>query len=212
MGASTIAFRPPLLGPAKYDIAVHLDERRTCEFHVELADRAKVIGQECDLKWQLQVRGPTAQPAIVGVVISAAPEAMRLFVRRDEERIYDTRISPAYVEANPAERGETPDFCGQSSLLKPDCIRGTSQCKPFVASCDGPEDCPGKQSCCAAPGWGMEYGAERSMECTSRSACLTRIESFVICHEDADCPKDMACSDRSLEGDFDKTLLACAPR
>lgn len=212
LGAATISFRPPLLGPAAYDIALDLDARRTCLFRVELGERAKVLEQNCTAKWQLQVRGPAGQPAIVGMVISAAPEMMQLRVTRGAERIYDTSVTPQYLEADPGERGEVQDYCGQSTLLKPECIRGSSQCKPFATICDGPEDCPGTQACCAAPDWGMEYGAAHSMECTTRSACLSRIESFIVCHADADCPKDMRCADESLAEDYEQKLQACAQR
>lgn len=211
LGAATISFRPPLLGPAIYEISLDLDQRRPCTFRVELGQRAEVREQACSAKWQLQVRGRAGQPAITGVVVSAAPEMMHLRVTRGGERIYDTSVKPQYLEANPGERGEVQEYCGQSTFLKPECIRGSSQCKPFGVICDGPEDCPGGQACCAAPDWGMEYGAANSMECTTRSACLSRIESFVVCHDDADCPKQMRCSDDSLSEEYERKLRACAP-
>ncbi len=209
-GATSVQFGPPLLGPATYHFSFDLRSRGHCEFSVALNTQAKVERQSCDLKFQLQVRGPAGEPAIVGVVLSASPPELALRVQRQEEAIYDTVITPTY--AVEALRAEAEDFCGQSTLVKPECIRGSSQCKPFSVLCAGPEDCDNGWACCAAPGWGMEYGAARAMECTTRRACSTRIDSYVVCHEDAHCPKGMGCTDTSLKTDFEKPLTVCAPR
>ncbi len=208
-GATSVQFGPPLLGPATYHFDFELGSRGHCEFSVELNTRAKVLQHQCDTKFQLQLRGPPGEPAIVGVLLSESPTELGVRIRRLDETIYETVVTPLY--AVEAMRDGPDAFCGQSTLVKPECLRGSSQCKPFPVLCEGPEDCAEAGACCAAPGWGEQYGAERSMECTGRRACSSRIDSYVVCHQDTDCPKGMTCTDASLKDDFEKPLTVCEP-
>ncbi len=209
-GATTLQFRPPLTGTGRYAISLGLGQARQCALELSLLPTPRLQAEQCDVRLKLNVGGTPTHPTVRGLVLNASPQRLDLTVSHETELLYQTTLTPTYAfEALRDESGD--NFCGASTLISPPCVRGSSQCKPFAVLCDGPEDCPEGQACCAAPAWGDEHGADRSMECTGRQACLRRIESFVACHVDADCPRAMACTDRSLIPDFETPITVCAP-
>jgi hypothetical protein len=128
-------------------------------------------------------------------------------ISRAGELLYDAAISPKYT-AYPTTREESKRFCGDRALVELACVRGSSVCAPFASSCDGPEDCPRGSVCCLDPDLAREHGPRAASECKSESRCLNGF-AHIACHEAAECPKGMACSDTALAADFKTAIVGC---
>jgi hypothetical protein len=201
-------FRPPLSQPGPYRFTLALDDAPPrCEFDVELPANKPVNTSRCGMPLELQTRGAALDASIVGLTVGASPKKLRLTVRQGAEVIYDSRLDPVYA-AEATSRAESKRFCGLRARVTPQCIRGTSQCLPFRAACDGPEDCHEAKICCVSPESGHEFGYKSASQCTSRSYCIGRL-AHIACHLDRDCPKDMTCTDTSLETEFSPALRGC---
>jgi hypothetical protein len=167
--------------------------------------------------WQRKAPGSGSNPVNSGSLIQGLGGAEQRNAVLDPttpaqpgELLYDAQLTPNYG-VDLAQRPEHGDarFCGPAALLKPACIRGSAQCAPFAATCDGPEDCAKGQVCCAAPSWGMEYGANNAIECSSRGQCTGRIDSYVACHADPECDAGYICSDDPAGAEFEPKLKLC---
>jgi hypothetical protein len=186
------------------------DDDKICEFEARLPVRQPVNTKPCDMKIALETRIHAGHWSILGLTIGRAPERLEFRVQRQAELIYDAILEPRYAPYA-TRREDDKRFCGDRALVQPVCRRGSSQCAPYAASCDGPEDCPDRKVCCVSPEWGREYGPLAAAECSGRRSCLDRLAQ-IACHSDAECPDDMACSDASLAEHFRAPLLACKPR
>jgi hypothetical protein len=219
-GALRVELRPPLKGPATFHFSLDTaapgsaERHEHCEFDVTLSAKAEVTRKQCAYPWQLQLREARGEVAITGMLLGATPEHLSLAIRGGDELLYDTELQPTYDSNITALRPESGEerFCGRAALLKAPCVRGSSQCVPFAALCDGPEDCGAGHVCCAAPAWGMEYGARNSMECSTRGQCAARIESYVACHSDSDCTSGFACEAGGEGESFKPALQLCTPK
>ncbi len=201
-------FRPPLAHPGPYHFALGLDDSPPrCEFDVALPADKPVNTSRCGMRLELQTRGAASDASIVGLTVGESPKKLHVIVRRGAEAIYDSFIEPVYA-AQRTTRKESKHFCGQRASVSPTCIRGTSQCTPFPAACDGPEDCPAPRICCISPESGHEYGYKSASQCASRAYCIARL-AHIACHTDEDCPKDMKCTDNSLEAEFKPAIRVC---
>jgi hypothetical protein len=210
-GAVFIELRPPLSEPGPYRFRLTLDGRdKPCEFEVPLPVRAPVNTAECGVALALETRVQAGQSSIVGLTIGAAPERLEFQVRSKAEAIYNVMLEPHYAPYE-TRREDSKRFCGDRAFVRPTCLRGSSQCVPFAVSCDGPEDCADGKACCVSPEWGREYGPHAASECSGRRSCLDRF-AHIACHEDTDCPADMACGAFSLAADFARPLRSCAVR
>jgi hypothetical protein len=207
-GGVFIEFRPPLTQPGPYQFTLALnDSPPRCQFEVALPADKPISTSRCGMRLELQTRGAASDASIVGLTVGKSPKKLHLIVKRGVELIYDSRIAPAYA-AEPTTRKESKYFCGERASISPQCIRGTSQCTPFSAACDGPEDCPAGKICCVSPESGHEYGYKSASQCASRAYCIGRL-AHIACHTDEDCPKDMSCTDTSLETEFKPAIRGC---
>jgi hypothetical protein len=219
-GALRLELRPPLKGPGPFVFALDTFDAEAvaptqhCEFEVRLDKEATITRKQCAYPWQLQLRGSPGPIAITGLLLGVTPARLALSIRDPHEALFDTTLTPNYANGMVALRPEGGEerFCGSSALLKVPCVEGSAQCTPFHALCDGPEDCPAGKVCCAAPAWGLEYGAANAMECSSRATCVARIESFVACHSDEHCVKPDVCADDPAGRSFTPVLRLCVPK
>jgi hypothetical protein len=195
--------------PGPYHVRFELDDER-CEFDVSLPISGSVDKRACPKPLELETRVQDGKTSLVGVAVGATPDHVRFVVQRGRAVLYDTSTEPSY-SPYAVRREDEKKFCGDRAFLKPECRPGSPGCAPYPAACDGPEDCSGGKSCCLAPDQAKEYGAAVATECASRRRCL---DSFgaLACHTDAECPPDMACSDRSLEKYYRTPVLACQNR
>jgi hypothetical protein len=208
-GAVFVELRPPLAAPGPYHFRLSLDDdERGCAFDVQLPMKRRVDTKACKMALTLETRVHGTTESILGLTIGAAPERFRFRVTRGSELIYDTELQPRYAPYATL-REESKRFCGDRAFVKPECLRGSSQCAPYVAACSGPEVCGGGQVCCVSPDRAREYGAYAAAECSSQRSCLDRFAQ-IACRKDADCPSDMRCSDRSLAREFHQPLSVCA--
>ncbi len=204
-GGLFIELRPPLLEPGPYRFRLELDDgERVCSF--EAVPGGSAHKTDCKMALEITSRLSNGEQSIVGVAVAAAPEELRLLVMQGKQAIYDTRLEPKYAPY-PVRREDERRFCGDRAFVKPSCQRGSPQCAPFPARCDGPEDCGAAEICCLSPEWGREYGVKAASVCSGRRACLDRF-ARVACHADADCAGS-SCSDQSLAADFNPPLKAC---
>lgn len=212
-GGLFIELHPPLAEPGPYRFRVAVDTGQApCEFEVPLPLPSKdaVDTKHCAMTVELRTLTRGEHTSIVGVAVGASPKRFEFRVTRAGESIYDAHLEPKYTPY-PTKREDNKRFCGEQAFVKPACLRGSSQCSPFPAACSGPEACAKPKVCCVSPEWGRDYGVKAASECSSSRGCLDRF-ARIACHVDADCPKDMACDDRSLEGEFKPALVACRPR
>ncbi|HLV19934.1 MAG TPA: hypothetical protein VKZ49_03600 [Polyangiaceae bacterium] len=205
-GAVFVELRPPLLDPGVYHFRWILDDGTTCEHDQRLPPPKAPPRHACKLALALETRTTGARTSIVGLRLGAAPKKLRFEVKRDGEAIYAADLEPEY---SPYEirREDDKRFCGPRALLRPPCIRSSSQCLPFEPSCDGPEDCASDRVCCVDTDSGREFGAEAASQCRTRRACLDGFGA-VACHRDADCPKTSRCGATPLS-EFRPALLVC---
>lgn len=210
-GGVFIEFHPPLEALGNYHFRLSLDgAEKACEFDVPLPLPANAQKPACHMALDLRSKLEAGKVRIAGLTFGAAPERFSLQVRHDGELLYDSNVVPTYTPY-PMRREESRRFCGDQAFVKPACLRGSSACAPFSASCGPEAPCPGKKVCCASPEWAMEYGPLAATECSSERRCLERY-GHIVCATDADCPKDMACEDASLRGEYKPALTMCQPR
>lgn len=207
-GAIFFEFHPPLSGQGRYVIDVDLDRGdKRCEIELGLPLTGQPDKSRCPMTLELKTQGERAATQLVGFAVGAAPEQVALSVRKGNEVLYETKLEPSYspysVEREPGGR-----FCGDRAFVQPACIRGTSECWPFVTNCDGPEDCNRGRVCCVDPEWGADYGSSTATECTSSSRCLSRMAQLA-CHEDAHCPSEMKCTHAPFADQFRGALSVC---
>jgi hypothetical protein len=206
-----LELRPPLAEAGPYRFRLVLDGGpEVCEFELSLPVTGSVDKSRCRRALELSTRVQDGVTSLVGLALGASPEELALEVRRGADVIYDTTLAPTYSPYE-VRREDERRFCGERAFLEPECRRGSPECLPFRASCDGPEDCADRRSCCANPEQGREYGVKVATECRSRQSCLDGFGS-IACHSDADCPDDMACDDASIAKDFTPALRACSAR
>lgn len=212
-GGLFIELHPPLSEPGPYGFRVALDTGKApCDFVVPLPLPANgvVDTKHCGMTMELRTRKQGERTSIVGLAVGASPKRFQFQVKRNGESIYDARLEPKYTPY-PTKRADNKRFCGEQAFVKPECLRGSSECAPFAAACSGPEACAKPKVCCVSPEWGRDYGARAASECGSARGCLERF-ARIACHADADCPKDMACDDTSLTNEFKPAVIACRPR
>ena len=208
-GGVFVEFKPPLLAPGPYQFRLELDDGdKLCVFEATPGGAARKI--DCKRALEITSREQPSGQSIVGVAIAGDPERLRLAVKQGAAVVYDTMIEPTYAPYA-VRREDDPRFCGDRAFVHPACRRGSPQCAPFAAACDGPEDCAAPKVCCASPEWGREYGVRAATECSSQRDCLDRF-ARVACHADADCGDDSVCDDASLAADFSPPLKACRKR
>ena len=207
-GALFIDFQPPLLQPGPYHFALYLDDAKTgCEFDVPLPTRQPVHTGRCGMRLELHTQGKDADVSVTGLTAGASPKKLHLVVTRGPELLYDQTVAPSYA-AELTPRSESQHFCGKRAEFTAACQRGTSQCLPFAANCDGPEDCANRRVCCASPEAGRSYGYKLATRCTTASYCISRL-AHIACHDNDDCPKDMVCTDASFRGEFQPAVTGC---
>ncbi len=210
-GGVFIEFQPPLTEPGPYVFKLSLDEAlKPCEFEVSLPVPARVDTSRCTMAVELKTQSRGKHQSIVGLTFAAAPKRFGLAIKSGNETVYDAHIAPHY-SPYPIRRDENRRFCGDQALVKPACVRESSQCLPFRASCSGPEGCEKPKACCANPDFGREFGSAAATECSSKNYCLERY-GRIACHLDSDCPADSQCVDDPAGSDFKPTLRLCAPR
>jgi hypothetical protein len=212
-GGVFVELHPPLSEPGPYQFRIALDTGAPpCEFSVPLPLPAKSVvdTKHCGMATELKTRVQGEHASIVGLTFGAAPKHLRFQLKRAGEIIYDLGIDPHYTPY-PVRREENKRFCGEQAFVKPACVRGSSGCAPFVASCTGPEACTSPKVCCVSPEWGRDYGVKAASECSFSRGCLNRFGS-IACHADSDCPKDMVCDDKSISAEFKPVLVTCRPR
>ena len=209
-GGVTLEFHPPLNAPGKYRFKLGLGEEQPCEFELRLPFEGEPDKKGCRLTLALTTKTRGKLASISALTFAAHPDEFQLKVTRDKETLYDATLTPHYAPYETL-RSEDKRFCGERARLEPTCVRGSSQCGPYPASCDGPEDCQEKAVCCATPEWGREYGVQFATECTSKSSCLARL-AHIACHTDQDCPKDMRCAEESLASEYQSRLVGCLPK
>ncbi|HVJ14989.1 MAG TPA: hypothetical protein VM686_06095 [Polyangiaceae bacterium] len=208
-GGLFVEFRPPLLAPGPYRFRLELDGgERVCSFEATPGGNARKT--DCKMALEITSRLQGDVQSIVGLAVAAAPERVRLEVKQGGELVYDTGLEPEYAPYA-VRREDDRRFCGDRAFVKPSCIRGSSQCAPYAAACDGPEDCSAPKICCASAEWGREYGAKAASECSSLQGCLDRF-ARVACHGDGDCANGGLCTDGSLAAEFKPALKACQER
>jgi hypothetical protein len=209
-GAVTLEFHPPFADPGSYHLQLSWEGAAPCELtlKVPLDSAAKDHTKTgCGRALQVRTQVQDGRASITGLTFAAAPERFTLRAQRDGEAIYDTELEPKYAPY-PTSRAEDHHFCGDRALVLPPCLRGSSECAPFPASCTGPEGCGAKQACCLTPEWGRDFGAKAASECTTTNGCFAHL-GHLGCHLDADCPPDMRCGDTLLAADFSPSVLVC---
>ncbi|MFZ5893189.1 MAG: hypothetical protein ACOY0T_19170 [Myxococcota bacterium] len=210
-GGVFVEFHPPLSEPGPFQFSVRLDDNpEACEFAVPLPVPERVDTSHCKMAVELKTLNRGKHASISGLTFAAAPKSFQLKVTRGGEALYDTKVEPHY-SPYPTKREENKRFCGEQAFVQPKCVRGSSECAPYKASCDGPEDCDKHQVCCGSPESARDYGKDLGTECSSRRRCLERY-GHVGCHTDADCAADETCAEDSSSAEFKPVLLACQPR
>jgi len=212
-GAVTLEFHPPLADPGTYQIQLSWAGGRPCQLKVvlpldpTLKTNAKT---GCGMAIQLRTVIQSNQASISGLTFAAAPERFKLQLKRNAEAVYDVELLPKYAPYT-TSRADDSHFCGERALVAPPCLRGSSECAPFPASCTGPEACGPKQACCLTPEWARDFGPKAGSECSSTNACLGHL-GHLACHIDSDCPADMRCADTTLAVEFSRPVLGCKSR
>ena len=210
-GAVFVELRPPLLEPGPYRFVLTLDEGdRVCEFDVPLPSKRPVDTKSCGMALALETRVQGTRSSIVGLTLGAAPEQLGFRVKRGAETIYDERVEPRYAPYA-TRREDSKRFCGDRAFVKPACIRGSSQCAPYPASCTGPDGCPQGKVCCVNPDQAREYGVHTGTECSSRRGCLDRFGQ-IACRADPDCKDGSRCTDETFGRYFEPAMRVCGDR
>jgi hypothetical protein len=212
-GAVTLEFHPPIADAGSYRIQLSWPGGKPCELKVVVpftGSKSEHAKTGCGLAVALRTQVQDGQASISGLTFAAAPERFELHVKRNDEAVYDTVLTPKYAPYE-TSRAEDHHFCGDRALVLPPCVRGSSECAPFPARCTGPQDCGPKQGCCLTPEWGRDFGPQAASQCSSQNSCFAHL-GHLACHLDADCPSDMRCADESLASDFSPSVQACRGR
>lgn len=209
-GGVFVELTPPLARPGVYRFELGLDGATPCAFDVPLPATQTVDTSACQLELALTTRAAAGEVAIVGLAIGAAPRQLHLAVRYQGELAVDVAVEPEYSEYL-APRDEGQSFCGRRAFLRPSCVIGSAQCRPFPARCDGPEDCGRGEVCCASVAWAEERGADAATACLSARRCRDRYAE-IACHRDADCRPSERCDSAVVRGDFRPELAVCRSR
>ncbi|MGC4092562.1 MAG: hypothetical protein QM756_32720 [Polyangiaceae bacterium] len=210
-GGVFVEFHPPLSEPGPFQFRLALEGAQApCTFDVPLPLPARVDTSHCGMAVELKTLNSGKHASIAGLTFAAAPKVFSLEVRRNGEKLYDSKVTPHY-SPYPTKREENKRFCGEQAFVQPACLRGSSECAPFRSACDGPEDCDKHQVCCASPESAREYGKSASSECSSRRRCVERY-GHIGCHADADCAADERCAADTTTADFEPPLLFCQAR
>lgn len=214
-GALFLELRPPLAAPGPYRIKLAYgdspegaaEDWHHCEFSVSLPQEGPVDVAACGAALDLMLDGQGPDLRIAGLTLGVAPTRLSLQVEKGEERIYDTILAPSYA-GYPVSRAESPRFCGPRATVTPPCLRGTSQCAPYPASCIGRRACPSPKICCVHPDWGREHGVAAAARCSSRRTCQDAL-AFMACEGDRDCPEDQSCGMADFSLDFKPKVRVC---
>jgi hypothetical protein len=213
-GAVTLEFHPPLADPGSYRIDLSWEGGKPCQLTVDLPLDNSAAQQRpktgCGMAVQLRTQVQDGQASVSGLSFAAAPERFKLTVLRNQEAVYDAELTPKYAPYE-TTRAEDSHFCGNRALVLPPCVRGSSECSPFPARCDGPQACGSKKVCCLTPEWGRDFGPQAASECSSANSCFAHL-GHVACHGDTDCPANMRCGDASFANDFSAPILVCQAR
>ena len=210
-GAVTIEFHPPLADPGIYQFELSGPDLEPCAFSVSLPQAHGEKGTSaCRLPRELRTQMRDAHVSISELTFAAAPEHFELQVERNGEHIYRADLEPKYAPY-PTARAENERFCGDRARVVPACLRGSSECQPFPATCLGPEGCPHGQACCLTPEWGRDFGPKAASECAARASCFAHFGQLA-CHTDDDCPADLRCKSSALAADFSPAVLTCVHR
>jgi hypothetical protein len=212
-GAVTLEFHPPLAEPGRYQIKLDWDDGKPCTVTVSVPLDGTKSGKDktgCGMAVELRTLVQAGSASISGLTFAAAPARFKLNVKRNSETVYDTALEPKYAPYETL-RADNAHFCGDRALVQPACVRGSSECAPFPASCSGPEACAKAQACCLTPEWAKDFGPRAGTECTSVDNCFAHL-GHIGCHLDADCPSGMRCGDSSLAADFSPSILVCQAR
>jgi len=212
-GAVTLELHPPLTEPGDYHLELRWPGRAACAFDFTVPLASSMVSQKrsgCGMALELRTQVQAGIASVSGVTFAAAPERFRLALRRNQEPIYDVELEPKYAPYE-TTRAENKHFCGDRALVEPPCLRGSSECAPFPASCLGPKDCAAKQVCCLTPEWARDYGPRAGSECTASASCFARL-GHLACGADGDCPSDMSCTDDSFGDQFLPAPRACESR
>ncbi len=212
-GAVTLEFHPPLAEPGAYRLTLGWSGAEPCtfDFALPLSDAsAQHRKTGCGMALELRTQVQAGVASVSGLTFAAAPERFKLALVRNRESIYDVELEPKYAPYE-TTRQEDKHFCGDRALVEPPCLRGSSECAPFPASCLGPSDCSAKQVCCLTPEWARDYGPRAGAECTASASCFAQL-GHLACRADADCPSDMSCSDDSFRSEFSPAPRACESR
>lgn len=210
-GGVFLELRPPLSEAGPYQVKFLLEGGpAVCEFELALPVRGSVDKTRCRFPLKIETRVQEGVTSLVGLALGASPDELTFQLKRGADVIYDTVLEPRY---SPYEirREDERSFCGDRAFVRPACRRGSPECLPFPANCDGPEDCAEGRVCCANPDQGREYGAKVATECRFRRGCLDGF-GVIACHGDAECPSDMSCDDAAIGRDFSPALRGCRDR
>lgn len=209
-GAVTIEFHPPLSDPGTYTFQLGLGARRPCEFSLALPKSehpAPATG--CDMARGLRTQVRDGAVSIAALTFAAAPEHFHFRLTRNAEPLYDLELQPKYAPYE-TTRADDPHFCGDRARLVPACLRGSSECEPFPASCAEPHACAHGQACCLTPEWGRDFGPHAASECASHSSCLAHF-GHLVCQTNSDCPQGMRCTDSAIARSFTPAIRTCEP-
>lgn len=210
-GAVTIEFHPPLADPGLYSFQLGLGAPKPCEFSLALPQTGKPgPGAGCGFAREVHTQLRDGTVSIAALTFAAAPQRFQLRVTRNAEPIYQATLEPKYAPYE-TPRADDKHFCGDRARVVPTCLRGSSECEPFPASCSGPEACGPGQSCCLTPEWGRDFGPRAASECASKSSCFAHF-GHLACHADGDCPADLQCTDSALSRSFTPPPRTCEPR
>jgi hypothetical protein len=210
-GAVTLEFHPPLADPGRYRFELLGASRKPCAFEVPLpAASHDPASGACDMARELRTQVRDGEVSITALTFAAAPERFTLRVTRNEEPIYDTSLAPKYAPYA-TTRADNKHFCGERARVVPECLRGSSECPPFLARCTGPEGCQSGQACCLTPEWGRDFGPRAASECSTKTSCLSHFGQLA-CRVDGDCPKDQKCAPSALAAEFSPTVRICQNR
>jgi hypothetical protein len=138
-GGVFLELRPPLSEAGPYQVKFLLEGGpAVCEFELALPVRGSVDKTRCRFPLKIETRVQEGVTSLVGLALGASPDELSFQLKRGADVIYDTVLEPRY---SPYEirREDERSFCGDRAFLRPACRRGSPECLPFPANCDGPE-------------------------------------------------------------------------
>lgn len=119
-------------------------------------------------------------------------------------------VVTCYSEGNPGATCTLPIHCCFSNYSAyHDGVCTTSSCLYGTITCDGPEDCPSGQLCCAHAVTDPTYGTTYMLACQS-GACGAAPLNQEICHPDTGCSTGATCvTAYGNDNDLPRTLYIC---